>query len=72
MSLIDFISPSSFFAYENYGVYLLNEEIVSYNAEHPLPESEMNSYELATSILFGPDYKNSHYFIPQAWTLAEK
>lgn len=65
-------TPSSFFAYENYGVYLLNEEIVSYNAEHPLPESEMNSYELATSILFGPDYKNSHYFIPQAWTLAEK
>ena len=65
-------TPSSFFAYENYGVYLLNEEIVCYNAQHPLPELGMDPYDLATSILFGPDYKNSEYFIPQAWTLAEK
>ena len=64
-------TPSAFNAYENYGVYLLNEEIVSYNSQHPNPERGIDSYTFAKSILFGPDYKNVEYFIPQAWTLAE-
>lgn len=65
-------TPSSFNSYENYGVYLLNEEIVNYNAQHPYPEKGVNSYDFAKSILFGPDYKNAEYFIPQTWTLTEK
>jgi len=65
-------TPSAYSSYEDYGVYLLNEEIINYNNQHPLPEQNVDSYTFAKSILFGPDYKNSHYFIPQAWTLAEK
>ena len=65
-------TPSSYSSYEDYGVYLLNEEIVNYNNQHPYPEQNVDSYTFAKSILFGPDYKNSHSFIPQAWTLAEK
>jgi hypothetical protein len=65
-------TPSAFNSYENYGVYILNEEIVNYNNQHPNPEVGVNDYDLARNILFGPDYKSSLKFIPPTWTLAKK
>ena len=63
---------SEFGTYENFGVYILNEEIVNFNNHHPFPPDTMSSYELAKTILFGPNYDETHKFIPPTWTLAKK
>ena len=65
-------TPSSYFAYENFGVSLLNEEVVNYNNHHPYSPEGVSSYEFAKSILFGPDYKKIERYIPQDWTLINK
>ena len=65
-------TPSAFGAYENFGVPLLNEEVVNYNNHHPYPPEDSSPYEFAKSILFGPNYKEIPKYIPQDWTLANK
>jgi hypothetical protein len=63
---------SEYGAYENFGVYTLSEEIVNFNNTHPVPSDTITSYELAKSILFGPNYDESYKFIPPTWTLTNK
>lgn len=65
-------TPSAGFAFESFGVPLVNEEIIYYNHHHPVDPSSVTPYEFAKSILFGPDYKTTPKFIPYEWTLKER
>lgn len=64
--------PSSGEAFENYGVPLVNEEVIFYNFFHPYYPGLHTPYEFARSILFGPDYKTIEKFIPHSWSIGEK
>jgi len=55
-----------------WGVGLINEEIIYNNFIHPYSYNNQSSYELAKSILFGPDYETIPKFIPYDWSLKER
>ena len=65
--------PSCSWIEESFGVNgLVNEEVVYSDMMYPYTPKNMSSYDLAHSILFGPDYKTIERVIPYDWTLKER
>lgn len=65
--------PSCSWIEESFGVNgLINEEVVYSDMMYPYTPKDMSSYDLAHSILFGPDYKTIERVIPYDWTLKER
>jgi len=65
--------PSCSWMEECWGVNgLVNEEVVFSDPMYPYTPKNISAYDLAHSILFGPNYKTIERIIPYDWVLKER